>query len=223
MFLSIGIGLISLLIIYMRWIRPWQLRWGATDEELTHPMPGDELLEKPHFNATRAVTINARPEHIWPWIMQIGFTRAGWYSYDIIDNLGRPSATEIIPELQDLKVGDKVPLSRWTFQVVKEIIPYKTMLWIGDYEENAKATDGTWVWGLYPLDEQRTRLVTRLRGRYHWFSPWILLMLVVDVGDIIMMRKCMLGIKQRSEVLAGQEKMKHQTIETTDDMLIAKA
>src|SRR3712207_9232668 len=68
---------------YLLYIRPRQLRWGATDEELERPMPGDEVVEHPTFNATRAVTIEARPEEIWPWIVQIGTSRAGWYSYDL--------------------------------------------------------------------------------------------------------------------------------------------
>ena len=87
---------------YLGVLRPWQLRWGSTDEEIEQGMPGDDLVDRPTFKATRAVTVEAAPEHIWPWLLQIGINRAGWYSYDWLDNLGRPSATEIIPELQDL-------------------------------------------------------------------------------------------------------------------------
>ena len=96
---------------YLLFIRPWQLRWGATDEELDRPMPGDEIVERPTFNATRAVTIAARPEEIWPWIVQMGVTRAGWYSYDLLDNLGRPSAQGIFPQLQNPMIGDVIPMS----------------------------------------------------------------------------------------------------------------
>ena len=197
--LAIAAALADLVIVYILFIRPWQLRWGATDEEVARPMPGDEIEPQPTFNATRAVTIRARPEEIWPWIVQIGFTRAGWYSYDWIDNLGRPSAERIVPEIQNLDVGDRIPMSAWTYQVVHEIVPYKHMVWVGG---DAEISNGSWVWGLYPIDERRTRLVVRMRGRYKWASPWILLLLLVDVGDIIMMRKCMLGIKERAEKLA---------------------
>ena len=82
--------------------RRWHLQWGATDQELAMALPGDEMVQRPHFNFTRAVTIQARPEEIWPWLVQIGYGRAGWYSYDLLDNLGRPSAERIIPELQQL-------------------------------------------------------------------------------------------------------------------------
>jgi hypothetical protein len=85
--------------VYLQLLRPWQLRWGATDDELRRAMPGDELVTRPSFNATRAVTVQAQPSVIWPWIVQIGFGRAGWYSYDLLDNLGRPSARRIIAEL----------------------------------------------------------------------------------------------------------------------------
>jgi len=96
---------------YLPFIRPWQLRWGATDEELKRPMPGDEIVTRPTFNATRAVTIWARPEEVWPWIVQMGVTRAGWYSYDLLDNLGRPSARRILSQLQNPKIGDVIPMS----------------------------------------------------------------------------------------------------------------
>jgi hypothetical protein len=101
MFNKIGVGLATLGAIsfgvYLRFIRPWQLRWGATDDEVASVMPGDDVVQQPTFDATRAVTIQARPEAIWPWLVQMGMTRAGWYSYDWLDNLGRPSAQRIIP------------------------------------------------------------------------------------------------------------------------------
>lgn len=193
----VGIGAIILLLVYLRFIRPWQHRWGATDDEVARLMPGDELVTSPTLNATRAVTINARPEDIWPWIIQIGFGRAGWYSYDWIDNLGKPSARQIVPAWQDLNVSDKIYLSQRTFEIVQQIDPYRSMLWVGD---ESAATAGTWAWGLYPMNDSQTRLVTRLRGKYNWTSPWIVLLLVVDTLDIVMMRRCMLGIKERAEM-----------------------
>ena len=96
--------------IYVVFYRPRQLRWGATDQEVARAMPGDEIVARPVFNATRAVTVNARPEEIWPWLVQIGFGRAGWYSYDILDNLGRHSSEEILAEYQHLAPGDLIPL-----------------------------------------------------------------------------------------------------------------
>ena len=109
------LGLAGLVVaataVYLGVVRPWQLTWGATDAEVLRPLPGDDFLLHPTFDATRAVTINAGPERIWPWIVQIGLGRAGWYSYDLIDNLGRASADEILPEFQDLEVGDLIPIS----------------------------------------------------------------------------------------------------------------
>jgi hypothetical protein len=92
--------------------RHWHLRWGATDAEVTAAMPGDELVPNPSFSATRAITIQAPPELVWPWIMQLGTGRAGFYSYDLFDNAARPSADEILPHLQQTQVGDWVPMSR---------------------------------------------------------------------------------------------------------------
>jgi hypothetical protein len=86
--------------------RRWHQRWGATDQEVRAPMPGDDLLAKASFNATRAITIQAPPGAVWPWIVQIGYDRAGWYSYDLFDHGARPSARRILPQLQHPKVGD---------------------------------------------------------------------------------------------------------------------
>jgi hypothetical protein len=72
---------------------------------------GDEIVGKPSFNATRAVTINAPAKNIYPWIVQMGVSRAGWYSYDLLDNLGRRSAESILPEHQNIQVGDLIPIS----------------------------------------------------------------------------------------------------------------
>lgn len=196
---KIGVGLATLGTVsfagYLRFIRPWQLRWGATDAEVARSMPGDDMVQHPTFNATRAVTIQARPEQIWPWLVQMGMTRAGWYSYDWVDNLGRPSAERIIPELQHVAVGDVIPMSPDGKQGlrVKAFEPNEWMLW-GDTKGGS-----TWCWGLYPQDENYMRLLTRVRIRYHWTSPLLLLDLLVEFTDIIMMRKCMLGIKQRAE------------------------
>ena len=198
---EIGIFTVILLgglLDYLFIIRPWQLRWGATDEELAAIMPGDEIVSQPDFNATRGVTVNAPPETIWPWIVQMGTKRAGWYSYDWIDNLGRRSAERILPEFQDIKVGHLVPMSpdqKYGFWV-KDFVRDQWMLW-GD-----KEGDVTWCWGIHPLGKTQTRLITRIRVRYRWLSPGILLNLLIDVGDIVMMRKCMLGIKNRAENLA---------------------
>ena len=97
------------LAAYARIVRPWALRWGATKEEAALPLPGDQVVAKADFVATRAITIDAPPDQVWPWLVQIGSGRAGWYTYDRIDNAGVPSATEIIPELQRLAVGDLIP------------------------------------------------------------------------------------------------------------------
>ena len=110
-FLPLSILLIPLLFLaYFIFFRPWQLKWGATAIEIKRPMPGDEIIAKPTFNATRAATINAIAENIYPWIIQMGVTRAGWYSYDLLDT--RRSAEVILPDHQNIQIGDVVPLTR---------------------------------------------------------------------------------------------------------------
>ena len=177
--------------------RPWALSWGSTDEEISRSMPGDEVILKPTFNATRAVTIEATPEEVWPWIIQIGYRRAGFYSYDLLDNDGIPSAEQILPEYQNLKVGDHIPLSSTANVRVTELEPPRSMVLV--FEVEGTWSNATWVWSLEPLDAGRTRLVTRLRANARGLRPRLFL----DLGEIIMMRKCMLGIKRRAERTTG--------------------
>ncbi len=160
-------------------------------------MPGDEVLVQPTFHATRTVTIEATPEEIWPWIVQIGYRRAGFYSYDRLDNDGIPSAERILPEHQTLKVGDLIPLTKTANVRVTELEPPRFMVLV--FEVEGTWSNATWVWGLYPEDASHTRLVTRLRANARDVRSRILL----DLGEIVMMRKCMLGIKRRAE-LGGQ-------------------
>lgn len=187
---------VALVVIYYLWVRPWQLRWGASDEEYTKSMPGDDIVQHPHFAATRAVNVEAPPEAIWPWIRQMGYGRAGWYSYDFIDHLGKPSSWSILPEFQNLKVGDDIPFTPWNWLGMRVLaIEENHMIW------QDRQDGGTWLWFLEATDENHTRLITHRRVRYKWFSAWVVYLLVQDVADIIMMRKCMLGIKARAEKL----------------------
>ena len=103
-------------VLYWFPIRRWMNQWGATSSDVTRVMAGDSLLADQTYSGTMAVTVNARPEHIWPWLVQIGYQRGGLYSYDWLDRLfgylDRPSATCILPEFQHLAVGDTIPRPR---------------------------------------------------------------------------------------------------------------
>jgi hypothetical protein len=181
--------------------RHWHLRWGATDAEVVSAMPGDELVPQASFTATRAITIAAPPEEVWPWIVQIGTRRAGFYSYDLFDNAARPSADHILPQFQHTRVGDWVPMSSKVNQTtafkVKAFQPDQWLLWAKPHS--------TWSWQLTPVDGGRTRLVTRLKENYQWrSSPGLALLTLVlfELGDFPMMRKLLVGIRRRADQLA---------------------
>jgi hypothetical protein len=143
---------------YLLW-RPRMLRWGATAEEAGEPLPGDDHTPRPRVQSTRAVTIDAPPEQVWPWLMQIGIGRAGFYTHDWVERLmfharyveGRHSATRIHPELPPLAVGDTVPMGAGVFAPVSEVEPYRHLV-----------AQETFV--LRPLPGGKTRLITRYRG-----------------------------------------------------------
>lgn len=184
---------------YLRWVRPWQLTWGATDDEVTAALPGDEVVGRPSFNATRAVSIAAPPECIYPWLVQMGVGRAGWYSYDVLDNLARPSATVILPEHQQIEVGDVVPMSPDGKQGMR-VLDFRPDSWLLWWDG---VGDSTWAWSIQPAADGTSRLVSRVRMRYRWLSVSIVFGLLVEFFDLVMMRRAMLGIAQRAEALAS--------------------
>jgi hypothetical protein len=179
--------------------RHWHLRWGAARAEVAAAMPGDELVPVSHFTATRAVTVDAPPEAVWPWLMQVGYRRAGFYSYDLLDNLGQPSVRTILPAWQGLKPGDIAapmanPPTAQTSFVIADAAPPGRLVW-------AKP-DSTWSWTLRALPDGRTRLVTRLRQRYQPTPAAVVTVILAEFGDFPMMRKMLRGIKQRAETRA---------------------
>lgn len=95
--------------VYLLVVRPRMLRWGATEEEVREAYPGAELIPGGTRSATMAVTIEAPPERVWPWLVQMGYGRGGWYSWDHLDNWGHSSVDRLHPEWQEIKVGDRLP------------------------------------------------------------------------------------------------------------------
>jgi hypothetical protein len=177
-------------------LRHWHRRWGATDTEVAAAMPGDELVAGSQTFCTRAITIDAPPEAVWPWLVQVGFGKAGFYSHDLLDNVAHPSADRILDKFQHPKVGDWVPMfskvNDTTAFKIAAIRPAGELVWL--------KPDSTWAWTLTDIGG-RTRLVTRVRILYRWHRPTDALMSLVltEFGDFPMMRKMLRTLKQRAE------------------------
>jgi hypothetical protein len=179
--------------------RRWHLRWGATHAEAAAAMPGDALVPAAQYRSTRAITISAPPSQVWPWLVQVGCLRAGFYSNDLLDNLARPSATHIVPALQHLEAGQLVPrapggtVSAGTAFEVHSFQADQWLLW--------SKPDSTWAWVLTPVGDGSTRLVTRIRARYEWEHPLAAFMALVlmEFGDFAMLRRMLRGIKSRAK------------------------
>jgi hypothetical protein len=190
-------------VFYFGFLREFQMTWGAAREDVDREMMGDELLVDPEMNATRAVDIRATPEEIWPWIVQMGYKRAGFYGFDNLDNGGIPSAKSILLEYQELHVGDSIPGGEYRgeifhLMVVKEMNPDKEMLWV--FLKGTPWEGATWSWGLYRVNESTTRLVSRLRHRYTFGSfQEVISWSLIDAMEILMMRTTLRGIKHRAE------------------------
>jgi hypothetical protein len=191
------------IIAYPLFFRRQCLTWGARPDEVSRKLPGDELLAEPGIVSTRAVWVDAPAGSIWPWLVQMGPGRGGAYTYDWIENLfglGMHSANEILPQYQDLQVGDAQRLGkRGPVLRVAVLEPERSLV--------LRSDDGNWVWAFSLVPEDgRTRLISRNRiatpgaaGPVRAFN-----LLVMEPGSLIMERKMLLGIKQRAEDLACQ-------------------
>ncbi|WP_052436241.1 hypothetical protein [Georgenia sp. SUBG003] len=206
-------ALLPLLVAYDLTLRPWMSFWGSTPEERRETLPGDEIAAEVMTHCTKAVTIDAPPERVWPWLVQIGDRRAGFYSHDRVERFvfpgtvhyveGTHSATRIHAELQDVHLGDHIDtgsFGRFSFGNPVTVL-----------EPNRALVVGTWAFVLRPLPGGRTRLLVRERdGGYlrpmvpRRFALARAALGVVDyvVGDplhFVMERRMMLGLKERGE------------------------
>jgi len=175
----------------------------ATREERQRALPGDERIPRAIDTLTHGVTIRGAPRDVWPWLVQMGAgSRAGWYSYDRLDNAAQPSATRIVPELQHPAPGSIFPaLPGVTDGFTLLAIEPERMLTLGWL-----APDGTpqvtWTFVLDEMSPGMTRLLVRVRGgpgyRFHRV-PLLTTRVVVRVLHFLMQRKQLLGIAQRVE------------------------
>jgi hypothetical protein len=198
--LAAGLGSLA----YPLFFRRWCLTWGARPEEVSRKLPGDDLLADADIVSTRVITIDAPPVAIWPWLVQMGSGRGGVYTYDWIENLlglNMHSARRVLPQYQDVKVGDELPLGpgRPALQVAV-CDPERTL--------TVRFADGNWVW-IFSLaaEDGQTRLISRNRIAMPGALPLVRLfnLLVMEPGSLIMERKMLLGIKQRAEDLACEQ------------------
>jgi len=167
-------------------VRPRLLRWGATDSEVTRPYPGGEIVPGGTRSATTATTIDAPPAAVWPWLVQMGVDRGGWYSWDRLDNIGRRSTDRIHPEWQQIAVGDRFNAtpsgSMWwevaacepeRFLALRASLDLRGRPFDPAGPKPRFFTDSTWCWLLDERPGGRTRVVESgywcLRPR--WLQP----------------------------------------------------
>lgn len=202
--LVMGAGVVAAgaVATYVCGIRPWHLRWGATDEELMEPLIGDELVTQPKLKATHAITIDAPAADVWPWLVQMGQNKGGFYSYTCLENLvgcQMQNADEIVPEWQDLKVGDKVSLH-----------PKAPPVEVAAIEPGRAIVLKPWgAFVLQPIDEKKTRLIIRSQGDYepdlkNAVLNFLLWRVFYEPAHFVMERKMLLGIKARAEKLSRE-------------------
>jgi hypothetical protein len=170
-------------------IRPWHLRWGATDEDFSKPLPGDELVPDPGIESTRAISVNAPVEEVWPWLAQIGQDRGGFYSYEWLENLAgcrMRNADRIHPAWQHREVGEIVFLHPATGMKVATFEAGRAIVLEG--------------WGAFvvePIDEESTRVLLRTRvprGAVLYY------LLGIEIPHFIMEQRMLKGIKERAEM-----------------------
>lgn len=187
--------------LYLRLGRPKVLNWGATAEEVAMVMPGDDVLPDATLQTTRAVSVQAPPESIWPWLVQMGpRPRAGAYTYDWIERLlgiDIENSDRILPQFQRLEPGEFMALNKKGQGIaVVAVDPPRSLVlqW--------RPALSTWTFLLQPRPDGSTRLLSRNRLRGHGPLFWLGMAAFMEPGSLVMERKMLLGIKQRAERLA---------------------
>ncbi|MDI3240177.1 SRPBCC family protein [Arthrobacter sp. AL08] len=195
-------------------VRPRLLHWGATAQESAAALPGDEIVPVPRMQSTRAVTVHAPAADLWPWLVQLGAGRGGMYSYDLLENaagLGMHSADRILPEYQQLAVGDVIPLGPGTGIPVRRVEPGSVLGLGGTMDprtgkiiSSAGAAAGLrlelgWTFVLHPVDARTTRLLSRTRYDYSPLPVGLILRPLLEPLQFLMERRMLLGIKSRAE------------------------
>ena len=200
-------------VVYAFWVRPRLWRWGASDEEVAGPYPGAELVPDGERGATMAVTIEAAPDQVWPWLVQMGGDRGGWYSWDRLDNGGRPSAQEVHLEWQDLALGDYVkywrssgPVDAWEvaalepnwFLGLRGLTDLRGRNLDPKQPRPSAYIEGLWGFLLNEVSGGRTRLVVggyqAIRPR--WLGRFVFYWLYIPVTWIMQAR--MLAVLKRN-------------------------
>lgn len=177
-------------------LRQASQRWGATSSEVRAALPGDDLVPVPDYAATNATTVQAAPREVWPWLVQMGaYTRAGWYSFDRLDNGGVPSAWEIVPDLQHLQVGDVLPTDRdGSGFVVERLDPPHAMVLV--IREQGTVTSSVFVLREH---DRGTRLLCRVRLTAPPTTVGVRYRLLMELGHVPMTLSMLAGIKRRVE------------------------
>jgi hypothetical protein len=187
--------------------------WGATPEERRSTVPGDELVAAPKLQTTHAITIDATPEDVWPWLVQMGWGRAGWYTYRWVDlalfPANGPSADRVLAGHQHLEVGDRIsdgPPETACFFTVRQLEPARLLVLYSDSHlfgplaaRDDVTMDWAWTWQLTPRPGGRTRLLQRNNGRMTPAWAAALYLATIVPADFVMARSHLRGIKERAE------------------------
>lgn len=209
----------GMLAAYFLPIRPAIKRWGASGEEVAATLPGDGIVAGAQSNSTKAITVMAPVDRVFPWLAQIGQGRGGFYSYDVLENfrgLDIHSADRILPQFQDLRRGDRIPVAPgppfYGFTVAEVAAPERLVLEMGIHPFTGRQVGSpprgpwvhaSWAFALVPVDERSTRLVTRTRYRVRMplglGAPY---RVVLELVEFIMERRMLLGIRERAEAAA---------------------
>jgi hypothetical protein len=218
-FKDIGEGIVGAIVIIFSlltpFLRPWRVKWGATDAEVQRALPGDDLVKHPKWQYTNAITIESPVACVWFWLVQIGQGRGGFYNYEWLQNLigcDMHNTNQILQEFQHLEVGDSVRLHpKMPGYPVAIIKPDCVIVLHADTRTGSTPVPGgtkpedyfasTWVFFLDKLDDGKTRLISRFRSDY---NPRMRNRLfygtcLVEPISTAMQRKMLKGIKQRVE------------------------
>lgn len=188
------------------WRRGRRLRWGARPDEPPSGLPGDDLLSNPSWQYTHAISVQAPPERVWPWVVQLGQGRGGFYSFERLENLfgcQLTNADVVHPSLQELAVGDEIRLHPTAPALhVAVVEPGRSLVLRGTpVDEPSSANDNVWAFHLLPDGVGRCRLLECGRTVHgsSWRDRLFFSTLLVEPIGFVMGREMLQGIKERAE------------------------
>ncbi len=200
-FFRASTAIILAIAAYILVLRPWHIHWGATRAEVRMVLPGDEIVAKPDMESTRAVTIDASAQEVWPWLVQLGQGRGGMYNYPWVEKLfgsNLPDTSHIMPLFQRIAVGDVIRMGPdgYPFFIADEVQPNEALVLHAHDARTGQPVSGSWTFVILDKGDGTVRLLSRQRLAYqHTVLNFLVWRAATEPANFVIEQKMLTTIK----------------------------